>query len=59
MKRYQARVRKMNDAYYALLVRIDKDGEEVVAHGYKGRYFATEAAARRSIDRHIAKHDLP
>lgn len=49
----------MNDAYYALLVRIDKDGAEVVAHGYKGRYFATEAAARRSIEKHITKHNLP
>jgi len=59
MKRYQARVRQMNGGYYALLVRVDKGGEEIVAHGYKGRYFATEAAARRSVDKHIAKHSLP
>lgn len=59
MKRYQARIRKMNDGYYALLVRVDKSGEENVARGYKGRYFATETAARRSVDRYIARHDLP
>ena len=26
---------------YALIVRIDRDGEENVIHGYKGRHFAT------------------
>lgn len=59
MKRYQAKIIRSDDSFYALLVRVDKDGEEIVAHGYKGRYFTTEAAARRSVDKHIAKHSLP
>ncbi len=59
MKRYQAKIIRSDDSFYALLVRVDKDGETTVAHGYKGRHFATEAAAQKSIERHIAKYNLP
>jgi hypothetical protein len=42
MSNYQARITKTADgSFYALIVRIDRDGEENVIHGYKGRHFAT------------------
>jgi hypothetical protein len=44
--------------YYALVVRIDKDGSLNVIHGYKGRSFATEAKAIKSCETYITKHGL-
>ena len=41
--------------FYALVVRVEKDGFETVLHGYKGRYFATRAAAEKSTAKYIAK----
>lgn len=46
------------DAFYALIVRVDYDGEENVIHGYTGRYFKTEKAALRSTERYMTKHEL-
>lgn len=46
------------DSFYALIVRVDYDGEENVIHGYAGRYFKTEKAALRSTERYMAKHEL-
>ena len=47
MSNYQARITKTADgSFYALIVRIDRDGEENVIHGYKGRHFATVKAAQ-------------
>ena len=51
---YQGRISKTLNDFYALIVRVDKDGQESVIHGYKGRYFATEKAALRSIAKYIA-----
>jgi len=56
MSNYQARI--TNDgtgSHYALVVRIDKDGQENVLHGYKGRYFASRKAAEKSTAAYIAK----
>lgn len=44
--------------FYALIVRIDNDGESNVIHGYKGRYFKTKKAALKSTQNYIAKHNL-
>lgn len=56
MSNYQARITKTADgSLYALIVRIDLDGEENVIHGYKGRHFATMKAAERSTASHLAK----
>ena len=41
--------------YYALIVRIDNDGEENVIHGYKGRYFKTSKSALKSTNNYINK----
>ena len=41
--------------FYAFVVREQKNGEEVVLHGYKGRYFKTRKAAEKSTASYIAK----
>ena len=56
MSNYQARITKTADgSFYALIVRIDRDGEENVIHGYKGRHFATVKAAQKSTGTYLAK----
>lgn len=47
-----------DDQYYAIIVRVDYDGEESVIHGYKGRHFKTLKAAERSTNNYIAKWKL-
>jgi hypothetical protein len=56
MNNYQARISKNADGdFYALVVRVDRDGQESVIHSYKGRHFATLKAAEKSTSAHIAK----
>ena len=57
--RYQPRISKDSDgSFYALIVRVDYDGEEQVIHGYAGRPFKTMKAATKSTTNYIAKHNL-
>lgn len=44
--------------FYTLLIRNDKDGQTQVAYGYKGRYFKSIESAKKSIEKHIKKHNL-
>lgn len=56
MSKHQARITANKDgSFYALIVRIDRDGSESVIHGYKGRHFASLKAAEKSTSVHIAK----
>ncbi len=55
MSHYEARISQSDDEYYALIVHIDRDGEESVIQGYRGRYFKTRLAAERSTSKYIAK----
>jgi len=56
MSNYQPRITKNADgSFYALVVRIDRNGEENVIHGYNGRHFATITAAQKSTAAYIAK----
>jgi len=41
------------NGFYALVVRIDADGQENVLHGYKGRHFATREAGIKSATKYI------
>lgn len=41
--------------FYAIIVREQKNGEQVVLHGYKGHHFKTRAAAEKSTAAYIAK----
>lgn len=57
MSNYKPVIRKNNDdSFYALIVRVDRDGEENVIRGYSGRHFKTEKAALKSTNNYIAKH---
>ena len=44
--------------FYAMIVRVDRDGEESVIHGYRSRCFKTRKAAERSTNNHIAKFGM-
>lgn len=54
MNKYQSRISQNNGSFYALVVRIDADGQENVLHGYKGRHFSTLPAAQKSTAKYIA-----
>jgi len=56
MSPHKAVIRKNADGhFYALIVRIDRDGEENVINGYEGRHFKTLKAAEKSTSNYIAK----
>lgn len=56
MSNYKANITKTADgSFYALIVRVDRDGQERVIHGYKGRHFATAKAAEKSTSAYLAK----
>jgi hypothetical protein len=55
MSKYEARIYPNGYAFWACIVRIDKDGEESVIHGYKARSFKTRKAAERSTGKYIEK----
>jgi predicted deacetylase len=57
MSNHESRINKNADGeFYALIVRIERDGEENVIHGYKGRHFKTEKAAIKSTAAYINKN---
>jgi len=57
MSNYQANISKNAEgSFYALIVRIDRDGESNVIHHYKGRHFKTLKAAERSTSNYLAKY---
>lgn len=58
MSKYEPRIRANDGSFYALIVRVDKDGQESAIHGYKGRHFASEKAALKSTTSYIKKHNL-
>jgi len=56
MSKYEPRISEYKDgSCYALIVRIDRDGQENVIHGY-ARHFKSMAAAQKSATNYIAKH---
>ena len=55
MSRYEGRIRKDDGGYYASIVRLDHDGETHVIHGFKGRHFRRESAARRAVEVYVDK----
>ena len=59
MSKYQPRIRKNSEGdFYALIVRVDNDGQENVIHGYKGRSFSTIEKAEKSTANYIKKNNL-
>lgn len=54
---YKASISKNSEgSFYALIVRVDRDGETNVIHHYKGRHFKTEKAAIKSTAAYLAKN---
>ena len=56
MSTYKSNIRKQGDSFYALVVRVDEDGQENVINHYKGRFFKTLSSAENSTQKYIAKH---
>jgi len=48
----------VENGFYAIIVRIDRDGKENVIYGYEGRHFKTRAAGEKSTAKYIKKHNL-
>lgn len=56
MTKYEARITHDGTGkFYALCVRVDKDGEETVLRGYEGRYFKTQKAAEKSTSKYLTR----
>lgn len=55
MSKYEARIKKQDDSFYALIVRIDSDGQEYVISGYS-RFFKTLKTAEKSSSNYISKY---
>jgi len=45
------------NGFYALIVRIDYDGQENVIYGY-ARHFASRKNAERSVNSYMKKHGM-
>lgn len=58
MSTYKAKISQQENSFFALIVRIDRDGEENVIHGYNARHFASRKAAEKSTAAYIAKQGL-
>ena len=55
MSKHETRVTGTDDnGFYALVVRIDRDGEEHVCHGF-ARHYKTRKAGERGAARYITK----
>lgn len=56
MSDYQARISNTADGdVYAMVVRVDRDGEQQVDATFRARHFATRAKAERAIAKHLSK----
>lgn len=54
MARYEPRItHRSAGSVFAMVVRIDEDGEEAVDIGFKPRHFTTEKRAMQSIRRYL------
>ena len=54
MNKYQPKVTgTVKNGFFALVVRIDADGQENVLHAYKGRHFSTKEAGIKSTTKYI------
>lgn len=58
MSKYESRISKVSDdCFYALIVRIDRDGYENVIGNFS-RYLKSRVAAEKSAAKYIAKHHV-
>lgn len=53
--RYESRIEKTNNEFYAIIVCIDNTGYERVMRGYEGKFFKTLEGAKKSTQKHINK----
>ena len=51
--RYEPRISKQENEFYALIVCIDKTGDERVIRSYPGKFFKTLQNAEKSIQKYI------
>ena len=51
--RYESRITKQENEFYALIVCIDKTGDERVIRSYSGKFFKTLKNAEKSTQKYI------
>lgn len=51
--RYESRITKQENEFYALIVCIDKTGDERVIRSYPGKFFKTLSGAEKSTQKYI------
>jgi len=57
MSKHEARLTTYKDGtVYAMIVRIDRDGEESVITTYKARHFTNRTRAERSTAKYLNEH---
>ena len=49
-------IKNPDGSFFALVVRVEPDGGNVVVRGYKSRHFKTQKAALKSTKDYIKKH---
>lgn len=57
MSTYEPRITPQDDSFYALIVRIDSDGQKNVIHGFR-RFYKSEKAAVKGAGAYITKRGL-
>ncbi len=56
MSKHEGRISKESDGrFYALIVRIDRDGEEHVIRGFKGFQYKTRENAEKAIAKYLRR----
>ena len=54
MTTYTARITSTELGFFALVVRVDKDGSEQIDPCFRARHFATRKSAERSTQRYLS-----
>ncbi len=53
MSKYQPRIKRQGDCFYAYIVYVDKWGHETICHDFEGRFFASVINAARATTKYI------
>lgn len=52
MSNYKLKITKQDNSFFALFIRVEKDGEEVVV---EGKFYSTESRAEKAFSKFLVK----
>lgn len=55
MTTYKSKITQQEGRFFAMVVMVDRDGQERVVNDYRARFFASMKAALKSTSAYIAK----